>query len=210
MAAKDDKERTGPADVVRALEPDNPPNVEFDPTNELLDNDDLPNVEDVAALKAQGMVLLPSGRLAHESELREDEDNVIPPPQSANLERRLALRKLAEAQGLSVGTGLENAAEDDYRRALESEVKGWSAYTDKQPGREELSARAQRRVQGAKEALKALGKTDSKRGAQVDESGTTAATREDAAKARQAAGQTRTATPAGRTPQAGRKTTAAE
>jgi hypothetical protein len=193
--AKDDKERTSPADVVAELAPENPPNVEFDATNELLDNDDVPNKDDLEALKAQGMVLLPSGRLAHESELDPDTETVIVPPQSANLERRLALRKQAEAAGLSVGEGLEDDERDRHIAALEETVK---TLKDRAQyggaGREEQQNTYKRRLDGAEAELAALrGGSGAEDGAQREGS-----TPQAAATAR-AAQTTRGAAPKGRT-----------
>jgi hypothetical protein len=206
MAAKDEKGRTDAADVTAALQPDNPPNVEFDAKNELLDNDDLPNAQDLEALKAQGMVLLPSGRLAHESELDPETENVIIPPQSANLERRLALRKQAEAAGLSVGEGLENDARDRHIAALEAEIealKDRAQYDG--PGREDTANTYKRRLQGAQAELAAL-RGQQKEG-DVADSDTRSDEPKDAARTR-AAQTSRSAAPQGRTAAKASNTTA--
>lgn len=196
-STKDEKGgRTDAADVTAALAPENPTNVEFDATNELLDNDDLPNAEDLEALKAQGMVLLPSGRLAHESELDTDTEDVVIPPQAANLELRLRLRKEAEAAGLSVGKGLENDARDRHVAALESEVetlKNRVQYAG--PGREEQANTYQRRLTGAEGELAAL---RAEKGAEDGAQRATDGEQAEAARTR-AAQTTRTAAPKGRT-----------
>lgn len=197
--AKDDKERTSPADVVAALKAEDPKGVEYDATNELLDNDDLPNADDLAALKAQGMVLLPSGRLAHESELDPNVESVIAPPQAANLERRQTLRKLAEAAGLSVGEGLENDERDRQIAANEQEVEAMRERAKYDgPGREEQTNTAKRRLAGAEAALRYWrGERD---GSGSDTAADTGEDGDAAAAARTRAAQTtRSATPQGRT-----------
>lgn len=91
------------------------PAVEVDPTNELLDGENLD--EKKALIENEPVHVDPSGtRLEHDDaaaarEAGEDPNLVIPPPASANLELRKRTEKLVSAMYESIGVDPNEAAD---------------------------------------------------------------------------------------------------
>lgn len=129
------------------------PAVEVDPTNELLDGE---NLDEKKAVLAEGKVQVdPSGRRfesvegarARDAGEEIDPNRVISPPASANLELRKSVGKLNASIDEVTGNGPEGP--DKYAAALEQERVGLQARAD------DGDEKAARRVKQVDEQLKA-------------------------------------------------------
>lgn len=140
------------------------PAVEVDPTNELLDGE---NLDEKKALIEEGLVQVdPSGTRLESVEGAKARDNgeeidpnrVISPPASANLELRKAVGKRNDSFLDSIGQGPEKP--DTYAAALEAERQGLQSRAD------DGDERSARRVKQVDEQLdtrkKAAGEERSK------------------------------------------------
>lgn len=126
------------------------PAVEVDPTNELLDGENLD--EKVQMLAEEPVKVDASGRrLVHIDAENERDVSLVPPPQSANLELRKGLAKGASAFDASIG---RNQPEDTRMAdALREEKRGLQGRAD---GGDD---RAAKRVEQVDEQLHASNKS---------------------------------------------------
>src|SRR6476661_9184485 len=110
------------------------PAVEVDPTNELLDGENLDEKKALLEDEKANVQVDPSGRrLEHKDaaaarEAGEDPLLVIPPPASANLELRKRTAKLVDGMYESIGQGPEK--EDSVVAGLNAEREGYQRGAD--------------------------------------------------------------------------------
>jgi hypothetical protein len=148
------------------------PAVEVDPTNELLDGE---NLDEKKAVLDEGLVQVdPSGRRfesvegakARDAGEEIDPNRVVSPPASANLELRKAVGKREESFRDSIGQGPEKA--DTYAAALEAERVGLQGRAD------DGDEKAAKRVKQVDEQLSARKKAGEQRSKSDDSDSTKA------------------------------------
>jgi hypothetical protein len=166
------------------------PAVEVDPTNELLDGE---NLDEKKALIDEGLVQVdPSGTRLESVEGAKARDNgeeidpnrVISPPASANLELRKSVGKRNASFLDSIGQGPEGP--DTYAEALEAEKVGLQQRAD------DGDEKAARRVKQVDEQLKSRKAAEKRSEAKSPESGSGEAARKSEPEGRHAPQQKQT------------------